>query len=77
MTNELKVGLPTVQLLVNGKSVAMAAAYNGGTFKALTLIAGARLQHNDKVSVFVSEGHLFENGKGSKHRASFAGTFMN
>ena len=77
VTNELNVTLPTVELLVNGKSAAMAAAYNGGNFKALTFIAGARLKPGDKVSVFVSGGNLFENNvKGSKHRASFAGTVM-
>lgn len=76
VTNDLKNVLPTVQLRVNNATVATAAAYNGGSFKALTLIAGAKLNRTDQVAIFVSEGSLFENSNG-KNRASFAGTFMN
>ncbi|XP_046443885.1 uncharacterized protein LOC124193958 [Daphnia pulex] len=76
LTNDLNHVLPTVELRVNGVAAATAAAFNGGTYKALTLIAGARLNRGDHVSVFVVDGPLFHSKKGSNHRASFAGTLM-
>lgn len=78
VTNNVKTVVPTIQLRVNNETIATAAAYNGGSFKAMTLIAGAKLNRTDQVAIFVSEGTLFENeDQSSKNRASFAGTFMN
>lgn len=76
LTSDLENVLPTVELRVNGLAAATAAAFNGGTYKALTLIAGARLNRGDRVSIFVVDDPLFHSKKGSKHRASFAGTLM-
>lgn len=76
-TNDLNTTLPTAELRVNGVTVATAAAYNGETFKALTLIAGSRLKEDDTVYIFVSGGSLFAKCKNNKNRASFAGTLMN
>lgn len=76
LTNDSKNVLPTVELRVNGTTAATAAAFNGGTFKTLTLIAGAKLKRGDQVSIFVADYPLFHSKKGSKHRASFAGTLM-
>lgn len=77
VTNNITNHLPTVQLRVNDATVATAAAYHGGSFKAMTLIAGAKLKRDDQVAIFVTDGVLFENTKANKSRASFAGTFMN
>ncbi len=76
LTNDLNNVLPTVELRVNGAAAATAAAFNGGTYKTLTLIAGARLNRGDHVSIFVVDDPLFHCQKGIKHRASFAGTLM-
>ncbi|XP_045034265.1 uncharacterized protein LOC116929207 isoform X2 [Daphnia magna] len=77
LTTDSKNVLPMAELQVNGVAVATAAAFNGGTYKTLTLIAGAKLKQDDCVSIFVVGGPLFENvNKHSKHRASFAGTLM-
>ncbi|KAI9552482.1 hypothetical protein GHT06_022848 [Daphnia sinensis] len=77
ITSDSKNVLPIAELRVNGVAVATAAAFNGGTYKTLTLIAGAQLKQDDCVSIFVLGGPLFENvNKHSQHRASFAGTLM-
>ena len=76
LTNDSKNILPTVELRINDTTATTAAAFNGGTYKSLTLIAGARLKPGDHVSIFVVDGPLFHRKKGSKHRASFAGTLM-
>ena len=76
LTNDSKNILPTVELRINDTTATTAAAFNGGTYKSLTLIAGARLKPGDHVSIFVVDGPLFHSKKGSKHRASFTGTLM-
>ena len=76
LTNDSKNILPTVELRINDTTATTAAAFNGGTYKSLALIAGARLKPSDHVSIFVVDGPLFHSKKGSKHRASFAGTLM-
>ena len=76
LTSDSKNVLPTVELRINGTTAATAAAFNGGTYKSLTLIAGARLKPGDHVSIFVVDGPLFHSKKGSRHRVSFAGTLM-
>ncbi|XP_057379677.2 uncharacterized protein LOC130701947 [Daphnia carinata] len=77
LTTDSKNVMPVAELRVNDVAIATAAAFNGGTYKTLTLIAGAQLKQDDCVSIFVAGGPLFENvNKHSKHRASFAGTLM-
>ena len=76
LTNDSKNILPTVELRINDTTATTAAAFNGGTYKSLTLIAGARLKPGDHVSIFVVDGPPFHSKKGSKHRASFTGTLM-